>query len=369
LRLGGIVLDSCQLRNPSWAAFFRDFGRDALPGFVVARYTAPPDRNSWGRVHEKLAATTSFLLNFPAPVRPYPTLLTQLLMSTLPWDLDPKFDFCGEHRLQPGEKISLEKIPTEFDGPFRGKEHGRAFTEKVVEEIRDLQYQMFIEGKQSLLIVLQAPDAAGKDGLIRKVLGQMNPQGCRTYPFKVPSELELSHDFLWRIHQAAPAVGMVSIFNRSHYEDVLVVRVEDIVPKSVWKQRYELINQFEKLLAHRGTKILKFYLHISPAEQLERFGKRLDDPTKHWKLNPGDYTARDKWAAYREAYEDVFEKCNSSHAPWHVIPADKKWYRDASVAAIVKKTLQDMNPQLPPIDVDLDEIRSLYEAAKASQGD
>jgi len=282
-------------------------------------------------------------------------------MQTPPWDLDPKFDFRDEHSVSAGKKISLAEIPTEFEGPFRGKGHGRAFVEQTVKEIRSLQYRMFTEGKQSLLIVLQAPDAAGKDGLIRKVLGQMNPQGCRTYPFKVPSSLELSHDFLWRVHQAAPAAGKVSIFNRSHYEDVLVVRVEDIVPKSVWKQRYELINDFEKLLAHRGTQILKFYLHISPEEQLERFKKRLDEPEKHWKLNPGDYEAREKWGDYREAYEDVFLKCDCKHAPWYLIPADKKWYRDASVAAIVRQTLQDMNPQLPPVEVDLDEIRKLYE--------
>ncbi|MCC9655645.1 polyphosphate kinase 2 family protein [Rhodopirellula halodulae] len=278
------------------------------------------------------------------------------------WDLDPKFDFIDAHRLPfSDDKVSLKKINTECSGPFEGKAHGKAFTQAANDEIRDLQYRMFTEGKQSLLVVLQAPDAAGKDGLIRKVLGQMNPQGCRTYPFKVPSSEERSHDFLWRIHKAAPAAGKVSVFNRSHYEDVLVVRVEDLVPKSVWKERYQIINDFEKLLAHRGTRILKFYLHISPHEQLERFKKRLDDPTKHWKLNAGDYAARDKWDAYREAYEDAMEKCHSKIAPWHVIPADKKWYRDASVAAIVRETLRDMDPQLPPLDADLDEIRGLYE--------
>ncbi|MCM2369224.1 polyphosphate kinase 2 family protein [Aporhodopirellula aestuarii] len=288
-------------------------------------------------------------------------------MQDTTWDLNPKFDFRDEHGVRRGKKVSLAKIPTEFEGPFSGKEHGVAFKENAIDEIRDLQYQMFTEAKQSLLIVLQAPDAAGKDGLIRKVLGQMNPQGCRTYPFKVPSSEELAHDFLWRIHKATPAAGKVSIFNRSHYEDVLVVRVEDIVPKSVWGQRYEIINDFEKLLAHRGTRILKFYLHISPAEQLERFKKRLDDPTKHWKLNAGDYEARLKADLYREAYEDVFEKCNFRHAPWYIIPADKKWYRDASVAAIVRDTFREMNPQLPPVDADLDEIRRLYQRELGKQ--
>lgn len=270
-------------------------------------------------------------------------------------------DFVKQHRVRPGKSIKLKSIDTKTPGPFADKAEAQAFTAETNDKIRDLQYRMFVEGKQSLLIVLQAPDAAGKDGLIRKVLGRMNPQGCRTYPFKVPSELERSHDFLWRIHKATPATGMVSIFNRSHYEDVLVVRVEDLVPKKVWSARYDLINAFEQNLMAAGTRVLKFYLHISPKEQLERFKKRLDNPDKHWKLNVGDYAARDKWPKYREAYEDVFEKCNSDASPWFVIPADHKWYRDASVAGIVHQTLAEMDPQMPPVDVDLDEVRALYE--------
>ncbi len=289
-------------------------------------------------------------------------------MSKPTWDLDPKFDFCDEHRVRPDKDVSLKKIPAEMDGPFRGKKHGRAFTAKVINDVQSLQYRTFVEGKQSLLIVLQALDAGGKDGLIRKVLGQMNPQGCRTHPFKVPTSEELAHDFLWRIHAATPEAGKVSIFNRSHYEDVLVVRVEDLVPKSVWKDRYQRINDFEDLLSQRGTRILKFYLHVSPAEQLERFKKRLDKPSKHWKLNAGDYATRDKWGDFRDAYEDVFKKCNSKHAPWYIIPADKKWYRDASVAAIVRKTFQDMDPQLPAVDVDLEKIRKLYDQEAARLG-
>jgi PPK2 family polyphosphate:nucleotide phosphotransferase len=290
-------------------------------------------------------------------------------MPSPDWDLDPKFDFIEQHRIDPKDRVRLDKQPTEFEGPFSGKDHGRAFTHAAVSQIRDLQYRLFTESKQSLLVVLQAPDAAGKDGVIRKVLGQMNPQGCRTYPFKVPSDQDLAHDFLWRIHACTPAAGKVSIFNRSHYEDVLVVRVEEIVPKSVWNERYELINDFEKLLVHRGTRILKFYLHISLEEQLERFKKRLDDPSKHWKLNEGDYAARKKASDYRKAYEDIFERCNSKASPWHVIPADKKWYRDASVAAIVRHTLEEMDPQFPPVGADLDEIRRLYhrELAESAQ--
>ena len=180
-------------------------------------------------------------------------------------------DFVKAHRIKPDESLKLKSIKTKQTGPFDGKDEAREFTAKANDKIREIQYRLFVEGKQSLLVVLQAPDAAGKDGLIRKVLGRMNPQGCRTYPFKVPSKEELAHDFLWRIHKATPGKGMVSIFNRSHYEDVLVVRVEDIVPKKVWAQRYDIINAFEENLAAAGTRILKFYLHISPEEQLERF--------------------------------------------------------------------------------------------------
>ena len=274
-------------------------------------------------------------------------------------------DFVKKHKVKPADSVDLRSVETNSKGPFKDKAEAKEFTAAAVEQICELQYRLYVEQKHSLLIVLQAPDAAGKDGLIRKVLGKMNPQGCRTYPFKVPSSEELSHDFLWRIHQAAPPTGKVSIFNRSHYEDVLVVRVEDLVPKRVWSKRYELINQFEENLTQAGTRILKFYLHISPEEQLERFGKRLEDPTKHWKLNAGDYEARDKWGDYRAAYEDVFRKCSTEHAPWFVIPADHKWYRDAAVAAIVQQTLEGMDPQMPPVDVDLEQIRALYEREAA----
>ena len=270
-------------------------------------------------------------------------------------------DFRKEHGSPPGEKLRLKSIETKQTGPFEGKDDAKSFTAEMNDKIRELQYRLFVERKQSMLIVLQAPDAAGKDGLIRKVLGQMNPQGCRTYPFKAPSKKELAHDFLWRIHKCTPAKGMVSVFNRSHYEDVLAVRVLDLAPKKVWRQRYKLINDFEENLTAAGTRILKLFLHISPAEQLERFKKRLDNPEKHWKLNAGDYAARDKWDEYRNAYEDAITKCNTKESPWYVIPADHKWYRDASVASIVHETLKAMAPQMPPVDVDLVQIRELYE--------
>lgn len=278
-------------------------------------------------------------------------------------------DFTKAHRVPAGKSIRLKSIETKESGPFEDKDDGQAFTSETIEKIRDLQYRLYVEHKQSLLIVLQAPDAAGKDGVIRKVLGQMNPQGCRTYPFKVPSHEEASHDFLWRVHKCAPAQGKVSIFNRSHYEDVLVVRVEQLVPKRVWKKRYEIINQFEAMLAEAGTRILKFYLHISSEEQLDRFKKRLENPEKHWKLNPGDYAARDRWDDFHDAYEDVLSKCNKKEAPWFVIPADHKWYRDAAIAGIVHETLAEMDPQMPPVEVDLEEIQMLYERERSELSD
>ena len=270
-------------------------------------------------------------------------------------------NLTDKYRVPQGKEFRLRSTDSKESGPFASKEEGKAFTAETNTKIRELQYRMFVERKQSLLVVLQAPDAAGKDGVIRKVLGRMNPQGCRTYPFKVPTDQELAHDFLWRVHKCTPAKGMVSIFNRSHYEDVLVVRVKKLAPKDVWKERYEIINSFEENLVSAGTRILKFFLLISPEEQLERFAKRLEDPKKHWKLNVGDYAARDEWDKYAEAYEDVFNRCNSKHSPWFVIPADRKWYRDAAVAAIVHEALTEMDPQLPPVDVDLDEVRALYE--------
>ena len=270
-------------------------------------------------------------------------------------------DFINRHRIVPGQSVQLAEFETRSHAAFEGKKQAKQFTAEAIEEIRSLQYRLFVEGRRSLLIVLQAPDAAGKDGLIRRVLGQMNPQGCRTYPFKAPTRHELDHDFLWRIHQCTPARGHVSIFNRSHYEDVLIARVEDLVPESVWKDRYEIINSFEKNLAAHDTTVLKFYLHISKEEQLSRFRERLEKPEKHWKLDLADYTVRERWDDYREAYEDVFRQCNSGDAPWFLIPADQKWYRDAAVAAITRDTLRAMDPQLPEVEVDLAEIRQCYE--------
>ena len=239
-----------------------------------------------------------------------------------------------------------------------------AATEKIAKKIRALQLRLYAEGRQSLLIVLQGLDGAGKDGTINHVLGMMNPQGCSVTGFKQPTPLELRHDFLWRIHPHAPAKGEVAIFNRSHYEDVLVTRVHQLFPKGQINQRYEQINQFESLLSTQAnTRIIKFFLHISREEQLARFAVRLDDPAKNWKISASDYAERQHWDAYREAYEIALKKTSTAHAPWYVIPADNKWYRNYAVACIVLETLKSMAPQIPKPSVNLDSVREEFHNA------
>jgi len=229
------------------------------------------------------------------------------------------------------------------------------------------QYLLYADGSQSLLVVLQALDAGGKDGVVRHVFSAMNPQGTSVFSFKQPSELEAAHDFLWRAHLHTPGKGEVVIFNRSHYEDVLVVRVHKLVTEAVWSKRYELINDFEKMLHDNGTRILKFYLHISPEEQLERFKQRLDDPMRHWKISESDYSERKLWPDYIEAFEDAMEKTSTKHAPWYVIPSNHKWFRNLVISEIVADTLEDMDLKLPPTQVDIAEIRRKYHTAAARQ--
>lgn len=237
-------------------------------------------------------------------------------------------------------------------------------TESIAKKIRALQYQLYAENKQSLLIVLQGLDAAGKDGTIKHVLGMMNPQGCTVTSFKEPTALELRHDFLWRIHSHAPARGEVAVFNRSHYEDVLVTRVHQLCPKTQINLRYGQINQFESLLAtQNNTRIIKFFLHISPEEQLTRFAARLDDPAKNWKISTSDYTERQYWPAYQAAYAAALKKTSTAAAPWYIIPADNKWYRNYAVASIVLETLEAMAPQLPKPSVNLVQIRKEFHHA------
>ncbi len=227
----------------------------------------------------------------------------------------------------------------------------RAATEAATEELRgrlvDLQERLWAEHSQSLLLVLQAMDAGGKDGTIRKVFTGVNPQGCRVYSFKEPSRHELDHDFLWRIHPCTPGKGEVVIFNRSHYEDVLVTRVLDLVPESTWRPRYRIIRDFEHGLAAAGTRIVKVMLHISKQEQAKRFAVRRDDPTKHWKYSPHDLDMAQQWDDFMRAYEEAVNETSTDDAPWHVVPADQKWYRNWAVLRLVTDALTDMDPRYP----------------------
>ena len=262
----------------------------------------------------------------------------------------PKTD-AARWRVTPGTKVDLARIDTRStEGAPGDKAKTEAASEELQAEMQGLQERLYAEGEQSLLVVLQAIDAGGKDGTIKHVFRGLNPASCRVISFKVPSEEERSHDFLWRVHAKAPARGEVVVFNRSHYEDVLVVRVHDLVPEKVWRPRYEFINDFEANLAAAGTRIVKLYLHISKEEQAERFRARLDDPSKRWKFRTGDLEERKRWDDYVGAFEEAISRTSTEHAPWYVIPADRKWYRNWAVSRILVETLEDMDPQYPPAE-------------------
>lgn len=257
-------------------------------------------------------------------------------------------------RVEPGTAVRLGKLDTRST---RGAPGDRAATEAASEALKGdlhrLQERLYAEGTRSLLVVLQAIDAGGKDGTIKHVFGGLNPASCRVEPFRVPSEEERSHDFLWRVHARTPATGEVVVFNRSHYEDVLVVRVHSLVPEDVWRPRYRFINDFEANLAAAGTRIVKLYLHISKEEQAERFQARLDDPDKRWKFRTGDLEDRARWDDYRAAFEEAISRTSTDLAPWYVVPADRKWYRNWAVSRILVETLQDMDPRYPAPAEDL----------------
>ncbi len=274
-------------------------------------------------------------------------------------------DYRKRFVVEPASKVKLSKIDPAFKDKHESHETAAPEIEKLVERIGKLQYLLYADGSQSLLVVLQALDAGGKDGVVRHVFSAMNPQGTSVFGFKQPTKVEAAHDFLWRAHQRTPGKGEVVIFNRSHYEDVLVVRVHKLLPKAVWSKRYDLINDFEKMLVENGTRILKFYLHISPEEQLERFKQRLDDPARHWKISESDYSERELWPDYIEAFEEAMEKTSTKHAPWFIIPSNHKWFRNLAISEIVAETLEDMNLKLPPSTVDIAEIRRKYHAAEA----
>ena len=260
-------------------------------------------------------------------------------------------------RVPPGEAPRLERIdPRAPHGAPGDKERTQEASRELVDRLADLQSRLWAEHRRSLLVVLQALDAGGKDGTIRKVFTGVNPQGVRVWSFKAPSHLELDHDFLWRIHHRAPGAGEITVFNRSHYEDVLVVRVDELVPEEVWRPRYRAIRDFERRLTDAGTTVVKLFLHISPEEQAERFRARLERPEKRWKFSRGDLEVRKNWDAYQEAYTEAITETSTENAPWYVVPADRKWYRDWVVLQILVRTLEALDPTYPPEEPGLDEI-------------
>ena len=266
-------------------------------------------------------------------------------------------------RVKPGSRVKLsDHDPAATFG--WNKEAAVTEMTKVDTRLTDLQDKMWAGAKGSVLVVLQGIDASGKDGTVSRVMTAFNPQGCTVAPFKVPTAEEAAHDFLWRIHKRTPGKGEIAIFNRSHYEQVLVVRVHKLEPRSVWSRHYDQINEFEELLTESGTKVVKFFLHISKDEQLRRFKQRLDDPARQWKISESDYSERTLWADYEEAFEAALGQCSTEAAPWFVVPADHKWFRDLAVARIIVAALEGMAIQVPEPRVDLDAIRRKYHEAK-----
>lgn len=273
-------------------------------------------------------------------------------------------DYREKLAVEPGSKVRLAKIDASYTGEHESHEHAMLEIQKHVDRLDRLQYLLYADGNQSVLVVLQGLDAAGKDGVIRHVFSGMNPQGTFVHGFRRPSAYEAAHDFLWRAHSRAPGKGEVAIFNRSYYEDVLVVRVHKLVERSVWMGRYELINDFETMLSRNNTTVLKFFLHITPEEQLARFKQRLDDPSRQWKISDNDYAERAFWPQYMAAYEDAIAATSTKRAPWYIIPANHKWFRNLAVSQIIAETMEEMGLKLPPTRVDIAAIRRKYHAAE-----
>ena len=262
------------------------------------------------------------------------------------------------YRVVPGKKFSLSSFDANDASLVPdGKKEGEEIVEKLSQRLDELQDLLYAAHDRALLVVLQGMDTAGKDGAIRKVFHSMDPLGIRAVSFGVPSAEELDHDFLWRVHRHAPRKGEVVIFNRSHYEDVLAVRVRQLAPEKVWRKRYDQINDFERLLVESGTTIVKFFLHIDAEEQRERLQKRIDDPAKRWKFRHGDLDDRKLWKEYTAAYEEALSKTSTEHAPWYVVPANRKWYRNVVVSQILVDTLESLNLRYPEPEESLDGIR------------
>lgn len=261
------------------------------------------------------------------------------------------------YRVEPGQQAQIAARDTRDLQGFSGsKAAGKLAMKELNSELEALQEVLYAEGKQKILIVLQAMDTGGKDGTIRHVFDGVNPQGVKVASFKKPTSEELAHDYLWRVHRHTPGRGEITIFNRSHYEDVLVVRVHDYVPPERWRRRYRHIVEFERLLAEEGTTILKFFLHISKEEQKERFQSRLDEPHKRWKFAKGDLAERRRWNDYMRAFEVALSKTSTEHAPWYVIPADRKWYRNLVISKILVEALEGLGMSYPDPEEDLDGI-------------
>ncbi len=261
------------------------------------------------------------------------------------------------YRVKPGATVDLSDWDPADGSAFSGsKDEGRRYQKQLRKRLADLQHLLWAEDRHKILIVFQAMDTGGKDGTIRKVFSGVNPQGIDVVNFKAPTDEELSHDYLWRVHDHTPSAGSLTIFNRSHYEDVLIVRVLNLVPEERWSRRYGHINDFEKLLADEGTIILKFYLHISQEEQAERLQARLDDDTKHWKFNRADLKHRALWDDYMEAYGAALARTSTEYAPWYVVPANRKWYRNIVITKTIVDTLEALNMRYPEPEEGLDEI-------------
>lgn len=265
-------------------------------------------------------------------------------------------DLVAATRVKPGSenKLSDAKAAQTFGWD---EDTARTESQRLARELSELQYRLYADGRFALLMVLQAIDGGGKDSTIRHVCGAFNPQGCVVTSFKAPGAEELRHDYLWRIHQHVPMKGEVGVFNRSHYEDVLVVRVDELVPKAVWKQRYGQINDFERLLVECNVHVVKIFLHLSRAEQKRRFEDRIHEPRKQWKFDPQDLKKRAQWKEYRQAYRDMLSRCSTKHAPWHVIPADNKWLRDLAVSQILHQALSDLPLKFPKPKFDPRKVR------------
>jgi len=259
--------------------------------------------------------------------------------------------------VKPGEKVDLSKRDPGDRSCFKGKKkEGREALDDVVRRIQDQQVVLFAEHKHRILIVLQAMDTGGKDGTIKSIFKYIDPHGIRIANFKAPTSPELEHDYLWRIHSQVPGNGEIVIFNRSHYEDVLIVRVHDLVPRGIWKRRYDHINDFERILTDEGTTILKFFLHIDKKEQRKRLQTRLNRPDKNWKFSRNDLRERKLWSKYIRAYEQMLSRTSTEYAPWYIVPSNRKWYRNLVVGTVLAETLEELDMKYPPVVEDLENV-------------